>query len=94
MDHQELLTSDVAEKMFFDPPIRPGSIEWVRNYRDKHSHGAYHPHITISVGGVPNVNLDFPISFVATRLALCHLGNGNTCRKILAKFTLSVQNKI
>ncbi|MCR4311593.1 MAG: hypothetical protein NUV54_03460 [Candidatus Taylorbacteria bacterium] len=85
-----LLTSDVTEDMFFNPPIRPGSVEWVRDYLKKHTNvNGFHPHITISVGGEPNVGLQFPISFTASRLALCHLGNGNTCRKILAECPLA-----
>ncbi|PIQ68763.1 MAG: hypothetical protein COV91_02325 [Candidatus Taylorbacteria bacterium CG11_big_fil_rev_8_21_14_0_20_46_11] len=86
---EAILTSDATEEMFFDSPIRPGSVAWVQNYRAKHSHRSYHPHITISVGGVTNMDVQFPVSFTASRLALCHLGNGNSCRKIFAEFTLT-----
>lgn len=84
-----LLTNDATEEMFFNPPIRIHSVQWVRDFQEKHSLQNFDPHITISVGGEPKVEQKFPIPFTASRLAICHLGNGNTCRKILAEFTLT-----
>ncbi|MBI4426027.1 MAG: 2'-5' RNA ligase family protein [Candidatus Kerfeldbacteria bacterium] len=63
--------------------IRTGSLKWVDEFRTKSSH---HPHMTLGVGPTPVLNE--PFSFTASRLAVCHLGNFNTCRKILQEWRL------
>lgn len=66
--------------------IRKGTIEWTTQFRAEHSGEHYQPHITLGVGQAPP--LDEPFSFTVSRLAVCHLGNFNTCRKILWERTL------
>ena len=44
------------------------------------------PHITIGYGELSHFL--FPEEFTASKLALCHLGNHCTCRRVLASFAL------
>jgi hypothetical protein len=57
------------------------TLLWIKNYREKSSFEMFSPHITIGYGqvGTPAG----PIEFRASKLALCHLGNHCTCRKVL-----------
>lgn len=55
---------------------------WIRNYAEKASFENFFPHITVGYGEAEDISQ--PIEFTASRLALCHLGNHCTCRKILA----------
>jgi len=74
---------DVSETMICDDVVSPSTLDWIRTYPQKSSYENFRPHITIGYGKVPP-GLSFPIPFTVTRLALCHLGNHCTCRKILA----------
>lgn len=54
---------------------------WISDFPKKSSFQNFLPHITIGYGraaGIPS-----PAEFRATHLALCHLGNHCTCRKVL-----------
>lgn len=86
-----LVGNDIAEEMFFNPPIREGVIEYVRMFRTKKSGKHFGPHLTTSVGGEPSFVPAFPIFFTVSQLALCQLGNAGTCRKVLASFELAKQ---
>ena len=57
-----------------------------KNYPEKSSFENFFPHITIGYGEINNFS--FPIIFSVSKLALCHLGNHCTCRKILASTNL------
>ena len=78
---------DVTEDMIHDDVVAPTTLDWIRNYPDKASFDRYAPHITIGYGQ-PGLDLHFPIPFHITRLALCHLGNHCTCRKVLTSADL------
>ncbi|MBI4092768.1 MAG: hypothetical protein HY420_02480 [Candidatus Kerfeldbacteria bacterium] len=62
-------------------PIRAGSIQWTRDYPQKKT---YNPHLTLGVG--VSTDIEVPFTFTASRLAVCHIGNFNTCRKILKEW--------
>lgn len=65
-----------------------GTLRWIRDYPKKSSFQNFLPHITIGYGhaaGIPS-----PAEFRATNLALCHLGNHCTCRRILTSVELSM----
>ena len=81
------LTNDAVEDDLFDrPPIDPSSIQWINRYLQDQSGDKFWPHVTVGFGNLP---ADFqPFSFTATRLAVCHLGNHCTCRKILMEVEL------
>ncbi len=50
----------------------------------------------IGIGEVENeiCGIEFPIQFTASKLALCHLGNYCTCRKILSLHDLKTYNNL
>lgn len=78
---------DVTDAMIYDNVVAPTTLEWIRDYPQKASFERFTPHITIGYGEVES-GLSFPIWFTVTRLALCHLGNHCTCRKVLAAASL------
>jgi 2'-5' RNA ligase len=78
-----LLSHDVmAEMVLSPPPAAESTLLWIRDYPEKSSFERFFPHITLGYGQLD----DFPLPprFAAPRLALCHLGNHCTCRRILA----------
>ncbi len=62
--------------------IAETTLLWIKNYREKSSFEKFSPHITIGYGQAEA--LARLIEFRASQLALCHLGNHCTCRKVLA----------
>jgi len=78
---------DVTADMVLSPPMASEStLAWIKNYPEKSSFGKFLPHITIGYGEINDYS--FPIEFAVSKLALCHLGNHCTCRKILASVKL------
>lgn len=88
LDHfyQYLFKYKSSQDMFY---IKDGegfsntSMRWVDTlYQTKYKNiDKYYPHISLKCQD-PKYS-DFPIKFTANRIALCHLGNHCTCRKIL-----------
>jgi 2'-5' RNA ligase len=83
----QYLSSDVTAEEINDDEVAETTLSWIKNYREKSSFGKFFPHITIGYGELSNF-LSFPTKFTASRLALCHLGNRCTCRKILISVEL------
>ncbi len=77
-----------AEMIHGDEEVAQSTLHWIRNYREKAAFAAFFPHITIGYGRVGEP-MTFPMPFAASQLALCHLGNHCTCRKVLAAVSLS-----
>jgi len=78
---------DVTVDMVLSPPMAGEStLAWIKDYPEKSSFEKYFPHITIGYGEINDYS--FPIEFAVSKLALCHLGNHCTCRKILASAEL------
>jgi len=81
------LTYDVIIDMVFSPPeVEEATLFWIRSYPEKSSFENFSPHITIGFGEIDKVEV--PIKFAASKLALCHLGNYCTCRKVLVSTEL------
>jgi 2'-5' RNA ligase len=81
------LTSDVTEDMIYgDEEVALSTLLWIKNYRQNSSFEKFFPHITIGYGRIENQVS--PVTFSASKLALCHLGNHCTCRKILLSIVL------
>lgn len=79
--------SDVTREMIYaGEEVAETTLEWIKSYREKASYARFFPHITIGYGDVQEQ--EFPVEFTASKLALCHLGNHCTCRKILASIDL------
>jgi 2'-5' RNA ligase len=81
------LSSDVTAEEINDDEVAETTLLWIKNYREKSSFDKFFPHITIGYGEVSDLP-SFPIEFGASRLALCHLGNHCTCRRILVSIKL------
>ncbi|MCH8219692.1 MAG: 2'-5' RNA ligase family protein [Planctomycetes bacterium] len=89
-DVAPLLSSEVTESMLHgDDPIAPSTLDWIRAYRESSSFDAFSPHITLGYGRLERT--EFPSQFLARSLAVCHLGNHCTCRRILWETEISNQ---
>lgn len=76
-----------ADMLLSDKPIGESTLLWIKNYSEKSSYANFFPHITLGYGELIN---EFPrTEFFASKLALCHLGNHCTCRKVLATAELT-----
>jgi 2'-5' RNA ligase len=84
---ESYLGRDVTAEEINDEEVAETTLSWIKNYREKSSLAKFFPHITIGYGEVSNLPA-FPIKFAASRLALCHLGNHCTCRRVLASVEL------
>ncbi len=79
---QDLLEYPVTPAMFFDEHIRAASVEFTSNFVHASAYEHFFPHITVGFGKtIPPIEL--PLTFTTTRLALYHLGNCNTARRLL-----------
>jgi len=86
---------DVTADMVFSPPeAGESTLLWIKNYPEKSSFENFFPHITIGYGEIVDYSFgsrkaeSFLMKFTASKLALCHLGNHCTCRRILASAEL------
>lgn len=78
----------VDKEMFYTPPpVNKVPMSWVQGFVQTSVRENYKPHITLGVGE-PRQKIT-PVHFTASQLALCHLGNHNTCRDILWSASLS-----
>jgi 2'-5' RNA ligase len=92
--HEEVMRSlmpyfmyDATADMVLSPPrAEESTLLWIRGYAEKSSFENFLPHITIGYGEIDDFS--FPGKFTASRLALCHLGNHCTCRKVLVSTKL------
>ena len=84
---------DVTSDMIYGhEEVAETSLLWIKNYPEKASFAHFLPHITIGYGKVAKQS--FPIELTVSKLALCHLGNHCTCRKILASIDFeSIQKR-
>ena len=94
MDHLETFrTNDGGAEAFWtdgDVP-RAADVSWVATFREEAAFHRFDPHITIGVG-----QLDGEVDrtrFVATEVALCHLGRFCTCRRVLTAWRLTAQRR-
>jgi 2'-5' RNA ligase len=82
------LTHDVTAQMLYDPAqIGESTLLWIKSYREKSSFANFFPHITVGYGRLDEFAA--PTVFDVTTLALCHLGNHCTCRKVLVSIKLT-----
>jgi 2'-5' RNA ligase len=81
------LSSDVTADMIYgNEEVAASTLMWIENYRQNSSFENFFPHITIGYGQT-QFQMQ-PATFAASKLALCHLGNHCTCRKILVSIEL------
>lgn len=80
------LSYDVTADMLIGSEVSESTLLWIRNYPQKSSFRDFFPHITIGYGEI--TDFPSPVQFCPSRLALCHLGDHCTCRKVLASWAL------
>jgi 2'-5' RNA ligase len=81
------MSSDASADMLYPSgEITASTLLWIKYYREKAAFKHFLPHITIGYGEPDAV--DLPTEFAVSELAICHLGNHCTCRKILASVWL------
>ncbi len=83
-EFRDLVSFDAKEENCADDKINEKSLGYIREYKDKYAYNNYYPHITLSIGLMDLPNKE--IAFSANRLAICHLGNYNTCKRILYEY--------
>lgn len=89
-DLESLLQIQATETMFHgDEPITSNTLGWVRDYRENSGFTAFSPHITLGYGRLEQA--ECPPQFCARSLAVCHLGNHCTCRRVLWEREISDQ---
>jgi hypothetical protein len=82
MNRFEGLVSYGSDARYYDDKeVRQRTIDYVRDFRAKAAFANFNPHITLGIGALKDT--DQSISFKVQRLAICHLGNFNTCKRIL-----------
>jgi len=85
---KRFLTYDITIDMLYSSPaFDKTTLLFIKNYLKNSSYKNFEPHISLGVGKTENVAT--PIASTASTLALCHLGNYCTCRKILFSTNLS-----
>jgi 2'-5' RNA ligase len=86
------LTSDATEDMIYGGGAAESTLLWIKNYRVKSGFANFSPHITIGYGEIDDLTkFSFPIKFAVSKLALCHLANHCTCRKVLVSTKLKMR---
>ena len=85
-DFEDIATYDAKAEDFYDSEVRQASLDWVKNFVRDAAHENYWPHVTLMTGTDELITIP---PFTARRLAICHMGDYNTCRKILFETTLT-----
>ncbi len=89
---QPYFSYDPAAGMIYgDGPVAESTLAWIRTFREKSSFAAYFPHLTLGYGPVEQP-MTFPMRMTARCLALCHLGNHCTCRRLLTQVEIRSPN--
>jgi len=91
--HEQLLqavepfeTTSGDASAFFGADARERDVRWVREFRHQSSLDRFTPHITLGHAYEPPAVE--PIAFVATTIAICHLGRFCTCQRIIRAWHL------
>ena len=84
-----LITRDATHSDMFDGShTNVSTLNWINNFVEQSCAENFWPHITIGYlkdNGISDIE---PISFRASRIAICHLGSYCTCRRILTEVSL------
>ncbi len=78
---ETFFTYDVTADMLLSEKVAPTTLLWIKNYRQSSSFENFSPHITIGYGKAGGIEL--LAEFEVCQMALCHLGNHCTCKKVL-----------
>ena len=84
-----LLSNDTTVGDVFGSDVNDSTLGWINSFVKESSFKNFWPHITIGYlkAGTTAVTIE-PLSFTASRIAICHLGNYCTCREVLNEASL------
>jgi len=83
----EVTTGDASA--FFGQDARERDVRWVREFRKESSFSRFTPHITLGHASEPPT-ID-AMDFVATTIAVCHLGRFCTCRRVIRAWDIGAE---
>ncbi|MCK4269824.1 MAG: hypothetical protein KAW93_05020, partial [Methanogenium sp.] len=104
--HEEIMNlvndyavSDVLPEMVYLDPgeeIPDFTLNYIGNFASRSSYDYYSPHITLGYGEVkkPEECVKVPDSFRCSDIAICHLGNHCTCKKVLSLHSVSSEEDL
>jgi 2'-5' RNA ligase len=75
------LTSSGDAGAFFGGKVRPSTVKYVQDFARNGAGDRFDPHLTVGFG--ERDLQQAPFAFIANRVAICHLGDLNTCRRVL-----------
>ncbi len=92
--HEEIMTklkrffsyNVLSNMLLSEEKVSESTLLWIKNYSEKSGFKNFLPHITLGYGQLENHS--FPRKIPVSRLALCHLGNHCTCKKILVSVSI------
>jgi len=84
---EPFFSHDVTPTMIAADTAAESTLEWIRDYPQKVAFERFSPHVTLGHGQA-KTDAPFPIPFTVSQLALCHVGNHGTCRKVLVSVSL------
>ena len=90
----DFINPDGIEKAYFVKPgeqISQETLDYTNNFKRENSFGNWIPHITFGwddSADFSKIKARFPQKFMVNEIAICQLGDKNTCRKVLAKISL------
>ena len=86
---QPYFSNTVTSDMIYgDEQVSETTLEWIETYRENAGFSRFFPHITIGYGQAQGP--EQPIIFLASKLALCHLGNNCTCKNIFLSIDFEI----
>lgn len=92
-DSIAVLQNDVGKAYFVKPgeEISQQTLDYTNNFKRENSFGNWIPHITLGwndEADTSKLKARLPQKFTAGEIAICQLGDKNTCRKVLARIPL------
>lgn len=75
------------ESLYKKPGEEIANPHYINTFFEKNSYIAFDPHITLRTKAEYGRD-ELPIIFTATAIAICHVGEMTTCRKIISLLTL------
>jgi len=89
-DFAPLLSKDATEADIIDSSPVASTLDWINNFIPNSCFEKFWPHMTIGYTKENALSGQVePFTFTASRLAICHLGNYCTCKRILAEARLT-----
>ncbi len=83
-EFQNFFRGSASREMFYNPlKVSMEEFSYIDQFPQVAGLAKFYPHFTLGLGKIVKSGVNFPIEFKPARLAICHLGDYYTCRKIL-----------